>query len=206
MLLYTGAKFLGPSILGSKGYNPSLAELADRPVVLGEQSALKDYEFKVNVKSVFEEPSSFNKGLRASEVATDSLVFTGQASMTGLQTLDAVTETALEKALDVSGDVTSPAIGGLTNLVVTKINGANLGEVDPTSGYIMMGNGDEWQSMSTEEITSVGTVETGTWEADPVQIGYGGTGLTSFAAGDRIFSSSFAISILSPYFGLKTGI
>ena len=46
LLLYTGAKFLGPSILGSKGYNPSLAELADRPVVLGEQSALKDYELK----------------------------------------------------------------------------------------------------------------------------------------------------------------
>lgn len=48
------------------------------------------------------------------------------------------------------------------------------------------------------DITIVGTITTGTWEADPIAVNKGGTGLTSYTTGDILYaSSSNTISRLS---------
>ncbi|PIS22569.1 hypothetical protein COT50_01215, partial [candidate division WWE3 bacterium CG08_land_8_20_14_0_20_41_10] len=137
------------------------AELAS---VLGEQSRSKNYEFHVNIPSVFNEPSNFKKGLTTTTATVGQVV--------GLSVIDGITETTLEKYLDVTGDVVSPAIGGLNSLVVNKIKGISFGEIEPESGSVLMGDGDAWQSLSTEEITALGVISTGTWEADPIEPGF----------------------------------
>jgi hypothetical protein len=39
-------------------------------------------------------------------------------------------------------------------------------------------------------ITTLGTITTGTWSATAIAVGYGGTGLTTYATGDIIYASS----------------
>jgi hypothetical protein len=47
-------------------------------------------------------------------------------------------------------------------------------------------------------LTTVGTIGTGVWQGSTVGVGYGGTGLSSFAAGDIMYASgSTAISKLA---------
>jgi hypothetical protein len=139
---------------------------ADLASVLGLLTGSADYAFHVAI------PAAFNKGLTATTATAESLLFIGGAQLQGLKIIDTVTETSLERALDLTGDAVSPAGGGLSNIVVNSIKGVVFGEIEPESGFVLMGNGDEWQSMSTEAITAVGTLSTGTWEADPIQPGF----------------------------------
>ncbi len=150
--------------------------------VLGDEARFENYNFNVNLKSVFNKPAEFKDTLTTNTATIGSLL--------GLKTVDIASEASLEKYLDVTGDVNSPTAGGLSNLVVSKIKGIPFGVIKPTSGFVLMGDGKQWQSMSTEEIVALGTISTGIWEADPIQPGYGGTGLSSYAVGDLIYASA----------------
>ena len=76
-------------------------------------------------------------------------------------------------SLDASGQLTwnnaSAAISDLTDV----------GTSTPTSGNILIADGDSWESVAQTDITSLGTIATGTWEADVIDIAYGGTGTTT---------------------------
>jgi hypothetical protein len=74
------------------------------------------------------------------------------------------------------------AQGQLTALADTNIaiNGNQI-----TSGTV----GSSYISGSYTGITGVGTLTAGTWNADAIQPLYGGTGLTSYTAGDLIYAS-----------------
>jgi len=57
-----------------------------------------------------------------------------------------------------------------------------------TSGTV----GSSYISGSYTGITGVGTLTTGTWNATTIAVGYGGTGLTTYAVGDLIYASNTA--------------
>jgi len=77
------------------------------------------------------------------------------------------------------------AQGQLTSASTTAIaiNGNQI-----TSGTI----GSSYLSGSYTGITGVGTLTTGTWNATTISPGYGGTGLTSYTAGDLVYASGSA--------------
>lgn len=56
---------------------------------------------------------------------------------------------------------------------------ANTNSIDIASTYV-----------GQTSITTLGTITTGTWQGDTIGIGYGGTGLTSYATGDLIYASA----------------
>lgn len=171
-------------VLATKKDNPQdTTRLAmDLPSILGDETIGRSVSFNVNVPSIFTKPAEFKDSLTTNIATVGSLV--------GLAVIDPTSEATLEKYLDITGDVTSPAQGGLSNVVVNKIKGISFGDIQPEDSYILMGDGDAWQSMSTEEITSLGTIGTGTWEADPVETAYGGTGLTDYTVGDLLYADS----------------
>lgn len=77
-------------------------------------------------------------------------------------------------AVNAQGQLTSASD------ISISINGNQI-----TSGTV----GSSYLSGSYTGITGVGTLTTGTWNATTVSPGYGGTGLTSYAAGDVIYAS-----------------
>ncbi|EKD99699.1 MAG: cell wall surface anchor family protein [uncultured bacterium] len=87
-------------------------------------------------------------------------------SITGVTTIDNTTETTFENTLDIAGDVVGT---GLNDVSVEKIKGVELGEVEAEDGNILMAQDNKWESLPTTEITSIGVIEEGTWEADPIQ-------------------------------------
>ena len=74
------------------------------------------------------------------------------------------------------------AQGQLTSVTNTSIaiNGNQI-----TSGTI----GSAYLSGSYTGITGVGTLTVGTWNATTIEVGYGGTGLTSYTSGDTLYAS-----------------
>ncbi|MBN2542986.1 hypothetical protein JXI42_09000 [bacterium] len=58
------------------------------------------------------------------------------------------------------------------------------GASTPTANYILMGNGTAWQSVPQTNITQLGTITVGTWNADIISTLYGGTGLDASSAGN----------------------
>ena len=58
--------------------------------------------------------------------------------------------------------------------------------------------GSAYISGSYTGITGVGTLTVGTWNASTIGVGYGGTGLTTYTAGDTLYASgTSAISKLA---------
>ncbi len=54
----------------------------------------------------------------------------------------------------------------------------------------VLGSGGKLDTNTIPDITSVGVVSNGTWEGDTLAIGYGGTGLASYTAGDMLYASA----------------
>lgn len=85
--------------------------------------------------------------------------------------------TAVTLAINAQGQITSATD------VPIAISGSQI-----TSGTI----GSSYISGSYTGITGVGTLTTGTWNATTIGVAYGGTGLTSYTAGDIVYASGTA--------------
>jgi hypothetical protein len=107
-------------------------------------------------------------------------------SISGVTTIDETTKDTLESTLELSGDAT----GTLNDVTILSINGASFGNIDPTTGHILMAQGNEWRSVAQTSITRLGIIEVGTWQGDMIGTAYGGTGLSTYTAGDLLFASS----------------
>ncbi len=81
-----------------------------------------------------------------------------------------------------------------------------------TSGNILMSNGSAWQSVAQTNITSVGTITTGTWHGSTIGAGYGGTGLASYTIGDMLYASGtttlskLAVGTTNQVLGTNAGV
>jgi hypothetical protein len=74
---------------------------------------------------------------------------------------------------------------GTTNLSFTQFSGT--GQITAGTGLTKTGNALNVDASQTH-VTAVGTLTSGTWQADPIAVAHGGTGLTAYTAGDLIYS------------------
>lgn len=58
------------------------------------------------------------------------------------------------------------------------------------NGFILRSDGTDITWATTTDITSLGNVTVGAWQADPVEVAFGGTGLTSYTLGDILIATS----------------
>ena len=113
-------------------------------------------------------------------INADDVAITGQAlAFHNLATSGMVARTA-------ANTVVSRTITGTSNrLTVTNGDGISGNPtLDISTAYV-----------GQSSITTVGTISSGTWNGSTIGIAYGGTGLTSYAAGDLIYAS--AVNTLS---------
>jgi hypothetical protein len=95
--------------------------------------------------------------------------------------------------------VTSGSYGGAATAMTLSINAqgqitsATDVSIAIAASQITSGTVDSARiSGSYTGITGVGTLTTGTWNATTIAVGYGGTGLTTYTAGDLIYASGSA--------------
>jgi len=117
---------------------------------------------------------------------SNSQVYSAGTGLTLTGTTFSITNTGVSaNSYGVAASVPTIAInaqGQITSASNTAIaiNGNQI-----TSGTV----GSSYITGSYTGITGVGTLTAGTWNADAVQALYGGTGLTSYTAGDLIYAS-----------------
>jgi hypothetical protein len=104
----------------------------------------------------------------------------GTASSVGTFTVNA--QGQLTNAVNTTIAIGAAAVSGLAASATTDTTNAN----NITSGSL----GTSRLSGSYTGVTGVGTLTAGTWNASTIAAIYGGTGLTSFAAGDLIYANS----------------
>jgi len=111
-----------------------------------------------------------------------------------LATLDTVSSSTLNTSnqgtdgqflsLNASGQLTwNNAAAGISDLT-------DVGSAATTSGNILIADGTDWESVAQINITSLGTIATGTWEADVIDIAYGGTGTSSLPGNGQALVSN----------------
>ncbi|MBD3365732.1 MerR family transcriptional regulator [candidate division WWE3 bacterium] len=127
--------------------------------------------------------------ITATTTNTGTLNLTGPATINNLLTIDDVTQTTLEEALELAGDLE----GTLNAATIVTLGGADVGDID--SGELLILDGNEITSgeitdLDTTAITELGTISTGTWTATEIGPTYGGTGLTTYTTGDLLYSSA----------------
>src|SRR3989344_281850 len=178
----------------NNAYTPFGKNLA---AVLAGKDRNANYVFNVNVPSSFKESVAIEGALsvQGSSSLIGALNVTGLSSLNGglstpsvsnVTSIDNITETTIEEALDLSGDVT----GTLADTQIVSLKGVDLGEMEATSGNILIAKDSKWESLGTTEITELGTITTGTWEATELAPEFGGTGLTTYAIGDLLYASA----------------
>jgi hypothetical protein len=164
------------------------------PAVFRE-NVTAEKDLAVNGALEVEGLSSLNGGITTNnqdaDLGTGSLTvgvidFTGTATINNLGAIDEITETTLEEALDLSGDLASE---GLNNVRIVSLNGNAIGDTTTDDGNIFMAVDGSWESVPQTDITELGTITTGVWNGTPIGLDFGGTGLSSFVAGDMLFAS-----------------
>src|SRR3989344_2560822 len=174
----------------NNAYTPFGKNLAS---VLAGKARNANYVFNVNVPSSFKESVAIEGALsvQGSSSLIGALNVTGLSSLNGglstpsvsnVTSIDNITETTIEEALDLSGDVT----GTLADTQIVSLKGVDLGDMEAISGNILIAKESKWESLGTTEITELGTITTGTWEATELAPEFGGTGLTTYATGDLL--------------------
>ncbi|MHB0995518.1 MAG: hypothetical protein ACYC2I_04015, partial [Elusimicrobiales bacterium] len=127
------------------------------------------------------------------------------SSLTGISA-SVISDNAVTTAKIADGNVTLPKIA---NIATARILGNNSGssgapsELDATTVKTMLAlnNVDNvslnsWAGSSN--ITTVGTVGTGVWNATAISVGKGGTGLTTIAADNLIYASALNTYAAAP--------
>lgn len=103
-------------------------------------------------------------------------------ALTGSSTGSFADTLTLSKATGTGLAVTNNATVGGTLAVTSTINGATI------SGGTVSGGTLSATAVNGLSVAS-GTISSGTWQGTTIAVGYGGTGLTSYAIGDLLYAS-----------------
>ncbi|HDQ88836.1 MAG TPA: MerR family transcriptional regulator, partial [candidate division WWE3 bacterium] len=159
------------SVLGVRNRNPQYQVEFNVPVI-ARNTLTVEGAFNANGSA------QFNNGL-----TTNTLTFVSPGQINNLLALDDTSKASLEDILELSGDAT----GTLSNITIEELAGLSIGDIDDSDGNLLFVDGGEivggtLADLDTTEITELGTIKTGTWEADVISPEYGGTGMSSFAS------------------------
>jgi len=124
--------------------------------------------------------SSYATGDLIYSSATNTLVQLPGNTSTTKQFLNQ-TGTGSASAAPVWGTIAAADVSGLAPSATTDTtDAANITSGTLPSGRLIGGYG---------QVTGVGTLTAGTWQANTIEVSYGGTGLTTYTAGDLIYAS-----------------
>ena len=102
----------------------------------------------------------------------------------------------------VSGALGTTTINSVTTSLAGDITIAT-GKAYKINGLNVLTSTELGSSVVSSNLTSVGTITTGTWSATTIAVDKGGTGQTSYTVGDILYASSS--SVLSKLTGVATG-
>jgi len=179
-------------------------------MVLGKRVTKPEFELEINVPTTIKKDLTIEGGITANTlsvlgggietqnqdidsgtgtISAGNLTLTSPGGLNNLLIIDDTTKETLQESLEIAGDVE----GALTDVEVVKLGGADVGDI--TSGTLLVLDGDEIvggdiTDLDTTEITELGTIETGEWEATPITTSYGGTNLSTYTTGDMVYASA----------------
>ena len=127
----------------------------------------------------------------SADAVTIASTYVGQTSITTLGTIATGTWEGTTVAVDQGGT-------GATSLTADRIllgDGTSAIKVASalSDGEVLIGDGSGAPTVldlgSSTAVTILGTIATGVWQGTTVGVGYGGTGLASYTAGDILYAS-----------------
>ena len=117
-------------------------------------------------------------------VGVNNITFTQFAGISDIVARDGLTKTFNE--LRVNVDNYSIEIEPITNTL--RINSAGIGQ------GLTGGSGVGLQTLSDQShVTKLGTINTGIWQANVIDVNYGGTGKTTFSEGNILFGNGVTV-------------
>lgn len=117
--------------------------------------------------------------------------YAGQTSITTLGIVTTGTWNATTIATTKGGTgLTSYDTGDL--LYASSANTLGKLTKPAANSLLVMGSAGtpSWMDRSATDITGLGTVTTGTWNADTIEVAHGGTGMTTYFKGDLLYASA----------------
>jgi hypothetical protein len=127
---------------------------------------------------------------------TGDLSVTGNATLSGNILGDRIQNGTTQIDIQTPSGNANITIGGTSNVAVFSTAGANISGTLGVTGNITGGNLSGTSIVGTlttasqTNITAVGTIATGTWNATTIATNKGGTGLTSFTTNGAVYATS----------------
>jgi trimeric autotransporter adhesin len=113
------------------------------------------------------------------------------SALTG-KTYNALTLTAAATGFTIAGGTTSKTLTVSNTLTLSGTDSAtlNIGSGGALGTAAFTASTAYAPAAGSTSVTTLGTVATGTWNATTIGAGYGGTGLTSYTAGDLLYATA----------------
>jgi hypothetical protein len=198
-----------------KQHNSKIASSLDsrfKGTVLASATTVRDWKINLNAPTFFKKQATFEQNVQANTninvngvLTTPNLTFTQTGTINQLDAIDQITETTLETALDVAGDITSTGLNNLSinDNVITDIELADeieytgilnvTGEIlfggeSGNNGDILISSGSGLPSWAAQSEIDAGALN-GLTEEDFIRSNENGTftgGVLSFSDGSLL--------------------
>lgn len=155
--------------------------------VLGTRTKNPQYQVELNVSTIANKDLAIKGGLQVE----NGVGIKGNTDIQGNIALSTEAKSTLENLFEMAGDVE----GTLRSASIKSLGGLTIKDIPDNSGNLLYIEDGKITSgvlsdLDTTDITELGAISSGSWEADPIIVDYGGTGLISYNKGDLIYASA----------------